>query len=71
MTQVLIKVYINIGNDKFLYWSAVLDTVLDSNQLDCNYLTTKAFSKISLKSIQNYEYYINFEFSIYNLLPKF
>lgn len=66
MTQVLIKVYINNGNDKFLYWSAVLDTVLDSNQLDCNYLTTKAFSQISLKSIQNYEYYINFEFSIYN-----
>lgn len=66
MTHVLIKVYINNGNDKFLYWSAVLDTVLDSNQLDCNYLTTKAFSQISLKSIQNYEYYINFEFSIYN-----
>jgi len=66
VTQVLIKVYINNGNDKFLYWSSVLDTVLDSNQLDCNYLTTKAFSQISLKSIQNYEYYINFEFSIYN-----
>ncbi len=66
MTQVLIKVYINIGNDKFLYWSAVLDTVLDSNQLNCNYLTTKAFTPISLKSIQNNECYINFEFSIYN-----
>lgn len=66
MTQVLTKVYINIGNDKFLYWSVVLDTVVDSSQLNCNYLTTKVFKPILLKSIPDNGCYISFEFSIYN-----
>ena len=64
MTQVLIKVYIERNDTKFLYWSVVLDTVLNLGEIDCNYLNAKAIKAINLINFP--ESIISFDFSIFD-----
>ena len=63
MTQVLVKIYIQNCSDKFLFWSVVLDTVLNSSEFNCNQMNS-VFKSIKIKALE--DFYVSFDFSFFD-----